>query len=233
MKMQNAWILILVLIILIILMGTGLYWTFKRRTPNLLMQNDNNYQIYELPHFLTDEECDYLREIAQKKGLFASRVYGNGSDHLDTNVRKSDQAWLNPNEDPKVKAIAERVSHLTGLPISHQEQIQVARYLPGGKFDPHYDACDDNADSCAGMNRSAGPRYITVLVYLNDGYTGGTTSFPKLGKSIQPEKGKAILFYDVDFHTGKILNKSYHAGDPLIDGEKWIMNCWIHLKPFN
>lgn len=38
-------------------------------------------------------------------------------------------------------------------------------------------------------------RQATLLVYLNDVPTGGTTHFDRLDVSIQPECGKALLFF--------------------------------------
>jgi prolyl 4-hydroxylase len=72
---------------------------------------------------------------------------------------------------------------------------------------------------------------MTILVYLNDNFKGGETSFPMLDKKIKPEKGKAVIFYNTDTN-GTILRKSKHAGIPVIEGEKWICNKWIHLNKY-
>jgi prolyl 4-hydroxylase len=232
--MNSSWIwLLLGIIILIIIVGLIIALARRRSSSDLLeIPEITNYSIQEYPNFLTSEECDRLRQLAQHKGMFDSRVYGSGTDRLDLKSRISQQAWLDDSDDPVVAALSHKVATLVGLPVSYQESLQVVKYLPGGKFEAHYDACDERTDKCQGMNGRAGPRYATVLIYLNDGFTGGTTSFPKLGMTVHPEKGKAILFYDVHPKTLRILDKSFHSGDPLVNGEKWVCNAWVHLKPW-
>lgn len=224
----------ILIIVIIAVIGLAIYFSYRGRSspssPQLM--EAANYTVSEYPNFLTSDECDRLQHLATRKGLFESRVYGSGSDRLDLKSRISSQAWLEDSDDPVVAALSQKVANLVGLPVSYQESLQVARYLPGGKFEPHYDACDEKADNCRGMNGRSGPRYATVLIYLNDNFTGGTTSFLKLGITVRPQKGKAILFYDVDPRTLKILDKSFHAGDALVSGEKWISNKWVHLKPW-
>jgi prolyl 4-hydroxylase len=237
--MNSGWtigFIVLIIIVILIIGGLLMYTAGSSRRPNQLnalqLIDAKDYSVSELKNFLTPMECDRLRDLASRKGLEQSRVYGEGTDHLNLTTRISQQAWLDDRDDPVVATVSQKVAALVNLPVNNQESLQVARYLPGGKFEPHYDACDDHNDDCSGMNGLSGPRYATVLVYLNDNYTGGTTSFPKLGITVRPEKGKAILFYDVDPRTLQILDKSFHSGDPLINGEKWIANKWVHLKPW-
>jgi 2OG-Fe(II) oxygenase superfamily len=45
--------------------------------------------------------------------------------------------------------------------------------------------------------RSCGPRILTFLFYLSDVASGGETNFPDLGLTIQPKKGRAVLFANV------------------------------------
>jgi len=78
------------------------------------------------------------------------------------------------------------------------------------------------------MNSRHGHRYMTFIIYLNDGYEGGETDFPNKNIKIKPEKGKGVLFYNTDINGNK-LNDSLHAGLPVTKGIKWIANKWIHL----
>jgi prolyl 4-hydroxylase len=239
--MNSGWTIGFIVLIIIVILIIGGFLMYAARsssrsnqlkTTALQLMDAKDYSVSELKNFLTPTECDRLCELARQKGLENSRVYGGGGEQLDWTTRISQQAWLDDSDDPVVASLSQKVAALVNLPVNNQESLQVARYLPGGKFEPHYDACDDHNDDCSGMNGRSGPRYATVLVYLNDNYTGGTTSFPKLGITVHPEKGKAILFYDVDPTTLQILDKSFHSGDPLINGEKWIANKWVHLKPW-
>lgn len=90
------------------------------------------------------------------------------------------------------------------------------------------DACVGNNEFCNTMNSFVGPRYITFLIYLNDNFEGGHTNFPNINKSIIPQKGKAVLFYNVN-KDGSIIPESLHQGSHIINGTKWIANKWIRL----
>jgi prolyl 4-hydroxylase len=100
------------------------------------------------------------------------------------------------------------------------------QYSEGGLFLPHYDACDHH---CERMDGKDGPRILTVLIYLNDNFEGGETSFPEIGKQVKPEKGKAVVFSNVDKY-GRIIKQSLHGGQPVVSGKKWIANKWIRMK---
>merc|ERR1712188_298713 len=60
----------------------------------------------------------------------------------------------------------------------------------------------------------------TVLVYLNDVARGGCTSFSKLGLSIQPKKGTALVFFPASL-DGMLDQHYLHAAEPALD-LKWV-----------
>lgn len=55
------------------------------------------------------------------------------------------------NQDPIIAALEERLALWSQIPVVHQEDLQVLRYSPGEKFDPHYDMFG---------------RVMTVIMYL-------------------------------------------------------------------
>lgn len=110
---------------------------------------------------------------------------------------------------------------------------QVARYKPQGFFNLH----TDHVPSF--NNLICGGRLGTLILYLNDGFSGGHTEFPKLGVSVEPAAGDAIYFHSVllpvereDAYGMKVDERSAHAGLPVQDGEKWIATKWIHPLPY-
>ena len=74
-----------------------------------------------------------------------------------------------------------------------------------------------------------GPRYLTVLFYLNDVPEGGETVFPNINKSVKPEKRKVVIFQNVN-DDGVIIKQAFHGGEPVKEGEKWIANKWIRIR---
>ena len=73
-------------------------------------------------------------------------------------------------------------------------------------------------------------------------FTGGQTMFPEFHTSITPTKGSALFFFNVlerpgsrNYNINMFLNvdkKLRHAGLPVLTGEKWIANRWIHPRNF-
>jgi len=186
------------------------------------------YDIQEIPHFFTDEECDALIERAQNN-LEDSKIYnGNDNDMVTKNDRDSKQAWLYDSDD-FVKKMSDKIKDYTSTHNRYTEEFQVVNYKEGGFFRPHYDACDGDGNYCRKMDGDNGARYLTVLIYLNNVEEGGETIFPNINKSVKPEKGKMVIFQNVD-DSGHIITQSYHGGEPVKKGEKWICNKWIHLK---
>ncbi len=199
---------------------------------------------FELPNFLTHDECDALRSAALAQGMEDSKV-GETDATLDTNIRMSTQTWFKHDANEIAKAITVKTMKLVKSleaqgcfkdmsvqadePVSiakHFEDIQVVRYDSMGKYDPHYDGdeCgEDKGTTCAHNQRTA-----TILMYLNDDFVGGETRFPHFEDlKIRPEKGKAVFFWVSDPATGYVFEKSLHGGDPVQQGEKWIATQWV------
>ena len=186
-----------------------------------------SYKVNEIQNFLTPEECDLIIQIATLKGLSASEVFELGateSETIDINHRNSETVWLVKNNDI-VERIAKRISELTNTSIDLQEDMQCVHYNPGGIFKEHHDAYTDE-ELVEIIGQGDRQRYSTFLIYLNDGYTGGETLFPRIRKKIVPEKGKAIYFKNIDAKN-VIIPESLHVGSRVKTGEKWVANIWI------
>lgn len=216
------------IILLIILAVLVYHYTYNKEmfVDGVKYADIPDYDIQEIPNFLTPEECNKIIELSNGK-LFPSKVYSQNEDLLSNNSRISQQCWLT-DDNPLIKDISERVKQVTNT-IGQQEQLQVVNYPKGGFFSPHYDACEGDDSYCSRMNGSDGPRLLTVLFYLNDNFEGGETVFPRINKSVKPEKGKAVIFRNVD-ENGVIITQALHGGEPIKSGEKWIANKWIRIK---
>ena len=221
-------ILIIVSLITLILIIVSILTTDKIElfSKDLDYINLENYDIQEIPHFLTDEECNKIIELTNNK-LFPSRIYSDKNDVYSNDSRKSNQTWLDDSH-PVIKQISDRVRQYTKTDNKYQEPLQVVNYPVGGFFRPHYDACEGNKEFCERMDGTYGPRLFTVLFYLNDNFEGGETVFPKINKSVVAEKGKAVIFRNVN-DDGVIIKQALHGGEPIKSGEKWIANKWIRI----
>ncbi len=83
------------------------------------------------------------------------------------------------------------------------------------------------------MALTCGPRILTFFLYLSDVEEGGETSFPQLGISIKPKKGRAVLWPSVlDSNMEEMDMRMIHEAKPVTKGLKYAANTWIHLYDY-
>lgn len=193
-----------------------------------------DFELYEIEDILTHTECDELIRVSKNVGLETSNVLNAAGEELDKSFRTSEQLWLPLNYNKIIKKLSDYNKSLTNLPYENQENIQIVHYYTGGLFKLHADACVYDKITCdktANRNNS-GQRKSTLLIYLNDNFEQGETEFPSINKKIIPKKGKGIFFYNIDKNE-KVLLESYHMGNPVVNGEKWIATIWTHVNKFS
>nr|XP_014086194.1 prolyl 4-hydroxylase subunit alpha-2 [Bactrocera oleae] len=171
----------------------------------------------------------YEKEIEQ---IFdASENYVERSTVGDLNhsgysdVRTSQNTWLDFAAYPFLNNIAQRLRDVTGLSLESGEHLQVANYGLGGHYGAHYDFSEMfEKDEYNGQ----GNRIATALFYINDVELGGATAFPYLHLSVPPIKGSMIVWYNL--HNSLELDyRTKHGGCPVLMGSKWICNEWFHV----
>jgi predicted 2-oxoglutarate/Fe(II)-dependent dioxygenase YbiX len=124
-----------------------------------------------------------------------------------------------------------RIAAAIGEPLSHQEPTNFLHYARGQEYAPHFDFFTQAEEvGFAHEFRTIGQRVATVLVYLNDGYEGGETEFPKLGWRFKGNTGDALIFWNLSA-TGEREMDSLHAGRPVTKGEKWLLSKWVRQRP--
>ena len=225
----------LILLFAFIILSASLYdaHNVSEKTLKVTTHLAKEYKVYEIKDILTKRECEDLIAFSKNKGMAESMVWSYDSqsgNQLDVSHRKSKQTWIGDEDHPVGMKLARISEYLTGIPMDHQEALQVAMYERQGKFNEHYDACvDKDPEYCNKMNAGSGERRSTLLVYLNDEFTGGETEFVNVGIKIKPERGKGILFWNT-YDDETVIDDSKHRGNPVINGEKWIATKWSHQK---
>jgi len=187
--------------------------------------NDDNYDVIIIDQFLTNNECDELVEYSKKQQLITSETLGEYG-NITSDYRKSEQLWITDNQHQIAKKISDFCESILDLPKKNMESLQLVKYDVSGYFKEHYDAEPDKT-----KNNNIKDRAHTFIVYLNNVEEGGETRFPNLDVNIKPKKGTAIYFKTL-LPNGVLLKKSLHQGMPIIRGEKYIVNKWIHLNKF-
>ena len=179
----------------------------------------------EISNFLNKEECDYLINII-KKNNHKSKVVGAEGNSVYEESRTSSTSNLSTN-DEIVNKIHNRIANFLGYTIDKGESLQGQMYEPGQYFKPHNDAFGENSYKKHCLY--SGNRTDTLMIYLNDDFTGGQTNFPKLNKKIQPETGKAVTWKNLD-ENKKPLDVALHEGCEVESGVKYIITSWWREK---
>uniref|UniRef100_A0A8C3KHD8 Prolyl 4-hydroxylase subunit alpha-1 n=1 Tax=Calidris pygmaea TaxID=425635 RepID=A0A8C3KHD8_9CHAR len=199
---------------------------------------------------ISDEEIETVKELAKPR-LSRATVHDPETGKLTTahyRVSKSSTtaylligaragsgspleivcAWLSGYESPVVSRINTRIQDLTGLDVSTAEELQVANYGVGGQYEPHFDfARKDEPDAFKELG--TGNRIATWLFYMSDVSAGGATVFPEVGASVWPKKGTAVFWYNL-FPSGEGDYSTRHAACPVLVGNKWVSNKWLHER---
>jgi len=141
------------------------------------------------------------------------------------NYRVCKSGWLHPIDHLEVRRIKKRAEAATGLDMRYSEVLQVANYGIGGQYDPHFDHAGDDDDKFSEFNM--GNRIATLLYYISDVTAGGATVFTNAHASVYPVKNAAVLWFNLK-RNGKSNKVTRHAGCPVLAGQKWVANFWIH-----
>jgi prolyl 4-hydroxylase len=125
--------------------------------------------------------------------------------------------------------VQERMARTCGYPMQHFETPMVLHYEVGQQITPHFDFIDAKAADYEAQIREQGQRMITFLLYLNDEYGGGETTFPELGIVNRGSAGNGLYF--INAHPDLSPDRRMlHTGSPPTSGEKWIVSQFIVSK---
>jgi hypothetical protein len=188
---------------------------------NFQKQEEENYRksIKTIPDFLSLKECDFIIKYCEDSKLFerseVSVLTPDNSSYSEVSSnRTSYSASMKDRKNKIFSNIYEKVSKMIGMNIDKIESLQCVKYSKGAFFLPHFDA-----DKL--LNRK-----YTILVYLNENFSGGETYFPELKKYINPKTGYGLLFENINSKKRNLIH-SVHAGMPVNKGVKYACNIWI------
>lgn len=187
-----------------------------------------NPTIFIYHNVLSEREIEIIKELALPRFKRAT-VQNYKTGELETaNYRISKSAWLKEEDHKTVAAINKRIASITGLEMSTAEELQIANYGVGGHYEPHYDyARREEKDAFKSLG--TGNRIATFLFYMSDVTGGGATVFPQIETALWPRQGSAAFWYNL-YPSGEGDALTRHAACPVLLGEKWVSNKWIHER---
>jgi prolyl 4-hydroxylase len=188
-------------------------------------------RIVVIERFASPQECQWLIGRAAGGGLRRAKVYRNSSTAQIAETRTNrEMSFTIFNADVVLSLIRDRISAAVGAPVSHFEIAKLLHYSPGEQFALHADFIEAKTPDLARELAARGQRSATFLIYLNDGYEGGATQFPRLSWQYRGGRGDALLFSNVDAN-GAADYDTIHAGMPPTSGEKWVLSQWVRTRP--
>jgi hypothetical protein len=218
-------------------------WTHDNVTHDVLvMHNRQASQIHVLEDFISDEECEAIKEAAAPK-LHRGTVADGSGGHKLSDHRKAWQAgvrvpWENEREGDPIARVVRRLydytNHAVGynLTVEGQEDLMSIQYFGKGKasneapdnYRPH---CDG---ACDGLPHKTGGRVATMVMYCDVPDLGGGTNFQNSNVFVKPKKHAAAFFSYYDTDTGNMeTGFTSHSGCPVIEGTKRIAVHWMRI----
>ncbi len=179
----------------------------------------------EVKNFLTQEECQELIKLIDADHKRSEVVEGGTDRSAVSEVRTSSTCNLS-NSNPLVLKVHKKISDYLGIDIKYGESLQGQLYEVGQFFKPHQDFFSGVAyeKHC----KASGNRTHTFMIYLNDDFQGGGTHFPTLEKTVEPEQGKGLWWYNMK--DGELQNQYMHEGVSVDSGKKYIITSWWREK---
>ena len=174
--------------------------------------------------FLSAAECDDYIRLGEATGFEEAPITTSRGMMMMKDVRNNDRVMI---DDPaRALALYQRLSddlaprfQRTWTRVAFNERLRLYRYDIGQQFDWHRDGY---------FQRPNGERsFFTFMVYLNDDFDGGATSFSDDGFSfpggmlrITPAKGMGLLFH----------HPILHRGDPVTTGRKYVLRTDVMYR---
>jgi len=176
-------------------------------------------KIYLIDNVLTSEQCDTIVKSTLELGYNINStqlIYGKDWPRTSKRITDAyDENLTNILTKQICSFVPQKLKDGREVLYVHQKS-RFSEYTPGGFFKPHYDQGDFIS---SGPNKGHGS-YFTIILYLNDDFSGGATHFCKCKETnkkeyyVQPKKGSVLVFKQ----SGVL-----HEGQEITKGKKYIM----------
>ena len=157
--------------------------------------------IFTIENILSHMECDTIIKLIDSKLLRANKNRNI--------INKGPQFCRLYRKDlPLFDHVFGRIGDILDIDQKLLNIFCASYYKENSCMIEHYDQCN-----------------CTLIIYLNDlkHDQGGKTIFPKANLSLHPGKANALLFYTKKYNLKDIDPLSYHYGDKLLYGQKYII----------
>jgi hypothetical protein len=174
--------------------------------------------VFVVHQFAAPEECRAFIDRTEAIGYEEAPITTAGGFVMRKDVRDNERVIID--DVALAQVLFERARpflparwfdwELVGL----NERFRFYRYDPGQRFAPHTDGY---------FERPNGERsHLTFMVYLNEGFEGGTTKFAYFRQEIDvvPRVGMALVF----------AHKLLHEGAAVVSGRKYVLRSDVMYR---
>lgn len=217
------------IIVVAIIVLTIIHMMCHKSTPKttiLVDIHDNNITLKYCKNFLSAKLCDsIINQIDETKFIKSNISFG------DDDFCTSKTLSL-PSIDPFAKILNEKICNILQIDPIYGEELQVQKYDLGDEFKDHTDYFSEDVEVEMDNIKQYGQRTWTFIIYLNDVEKGGHTDFKHSNLSIKPEKGMALVWYNLQ-EGSEIKGNQYtlHAFRPVKAGNQYMITKWFRTKP--
>ena len=92
-----------------------------------------------------------------------------------------------------------RMSSLTNINMENSEALEIVRYRPGGRHEPHVDYYQTEEDLMEEAH-GYGNRFAQGLLFLSSTKLGGNFVMPWLGISVVPYPGSLVIWHNTNIY---------------------------------
>jgi prolyl 4-hydroxylase len=176
--------------------------------------NRHTENIFTIDNFWSKQECDDFITTSETIGYAPATVTTDQGQKLVTQIRNNNRVIFNDDQ------LADNIWHVlkslapkefgNSKAIGLNELFRVYKYQTGQQFKKHRDQ--------SFIRNEIEASYFTFMIYLNDNYEGGETTFNDL--TIQPKQGTALIFqHDLE-----------HEGSAVKQGIKYVLRTDIMYR---
>ena len=176
-------------------------------------------KIWVVENFFTKEECGEWIDFAEEVGFGDAPIsVGFGKEVVRKDIRNNNRAMIDDEDRTFIiwqrakEHIPKMIYHRVALGLN--ERLRFYRYDSGQQFNLHTDGAyrRDNGELSL----------LTFMIYLNEEFEGGETTFYNVEKTIiKPKTGMMLAFEHQLLHEGSIVTS----------GRKYVLRTDIMFSP--
>jgi predicted 2-oxoglutarate/Fe(II)-dependent dioxygenase YbiX len=147
---------------------------------------------------LSPAECQALIARAEAIGFAEAPITTSRGPVMRRDIRNNERVMV---DDPTLagslyqRALPFLPPRMMGMELcGANERLRYYRYHPGQRFAPHMDG--------AFIRTNGEESFLTFMIYLNEGFTGGSTLFLDHETRVLPVTGRALFFQHMLLHEG-------------------------------